>query len=260
MQPAIALKKKLDARELTLGALLTQTVSLGLLEIVIESGLDYVIIDTEHFDHGAHRVAEACAFGRRAGLAVLLRPARTDPESIRIAMDLGPCGLLLPTVESAAQMDGVQEGAYMPPRGKRRPGGPGNRWLTRYDYQSFKTGVEDHLIVIPQVESPEGLANAGEIAAHPLTTALGVGPYDLSARLGVCWEPEHPQLQEALGELRRSAESAGKPFWMIGDPVHLVSQGHRFVCLGDPMGLLQAAMTCLVTELRQAESSGSRPH
>ncbi|NUQ63241.1 MAG: hypothetical protein HUU20_12245 [Pirellulales bacterium] len=252
MKPAIALKEKLQSRPLTLGVLLTQALSLELLEISIESGLDYVIIDTEHFDHGAARVAEVCAFGRRADFPVILRPARTDPDSIRVAMDLGPCGLLLPMVESAAQLDGVQEGAYMPPRGRRRPGGPGNRWVRRYDYQTFKSEVEDHLIVIAQVESLEGLKNADAIAAHPLTTVLGIGPFDLSANLGVCWQPDHPRLREAIGTLRQSAERAGKPFWMIGDPGQLVAEGHRFICMGEPMMLLQATLTRIVAELRRS--------
>jgi 2-keto-3-deoxy-L-rhamnonate aldolase RhmA len=250
MRPAIALTEKLERRQLTLGALLSQALSFELIEIAIESGLDYVIVDAEHFDHGARRIAEVCALGRRAGFPVLLRPARTDADSIRVAMDLGACGLLLPTIESAEQLDGVREGAYLPPRGKRRPGGPGNRWLRQYDYASFKAEVEDHLIIIPQVESLMGLENADAIAAHPLTTALGVGPYDLSAQLGVCWEPQHARLCEAIRTLRRSADRAGKPFWMIGDPGQLVAEGHRFVCLGDPMALLQATLSRLVAELR----------
>ncbi len=251
MKTAIALREKLDGSRLTLGVLLTQALSLELLEIAIESGLDYVIVDSEHFDHGPTCVAEVCAFGRRAGLPVILRPARTDPDSIRVAMDLGPCGLLLPMIESAAQLDGVQQGAFMPPRGKRRPGGPGNRWVRQFDYATFKSEVEDHLIVIPQVESLEGLRNADAIAVHPLTTALGVGPFDLSANLGVCWQPQDSRLQEALRTLRHAAERAGKPFWMIGDPGPLVAEGYRFVCMGEPMMMLQAALTRMVAELRR---------
>jgi 2-keto-3-deoxy-L-rhamnonate aldolase RhmA len=252
MQPAISLKQKIHARQLTLGALLTQELSLELLEIAMDSGLDYVIIDGEHSGHGAARIADVCRFGRRAGFAVLLRPQRTDPDSIRMAMDLGPCGLLLPMVESSAQLDGVRDGAYMPPRGKRRPGGPGNRWLRRHDYPSFKSEVENHLIVIPQVESVQGLLNADAIAAHPLTTALGVGPFDLSAQLGVCWDPQHPQLRAAMQTLRESADRAGKPFWTIGDPAQLCAEGYTFVCVGEPMALLQAALTQLAAELRRS--------
>jgi len=253
MQPAIALKQRLHARELTVGALLTQTISPDLLEAALESGLDYVILDAEHFEHPAATIAEACRFGRRTGLAVLLRPARTDPEAIRISMDLGPCGLLLPTMESAAQLDGVRDGAYMPPRGKRRPGGPCLRWVRRYDYSEFLAEIEEHLIVIPQIESLTGLQNAPAIAAHPLVTALGVGPYDLSAQLGVCYQPQHPKLREALGTLRAAADRAGKPFWMIGDPLQLLAEGYRFICMGDPMSLLQATMARLVAELRQTD-------
>ncbi len=222
--------------------------------------MDYVIVDSEHFDPGGERLADACRIGRIANFPVLLRPARTDPESIRIAMDLGPCGLLLPSIESAEQLDGVRQGAYMPPRGLRRPGGPGVRWVTQFDYQTFKEQVEDDLIVIPQVESLQGLQNAPAIAAHPITTALGVGPYDLSAGMGLCWQPDHPDFKAALRKLRDAARQASKSIWMMGDPDELMREGYRFLCIGEPSNMLLGAMTGAVSKIRaQDAKSASRP-
>jgi 4-hydroxy-2-oxoheptanedioate aldolase len=253
MQPAIELKRKLLNSRQVLGVLITNHLWLELIEIAIDSGLDYVIVDGEHLDHGATHVADACRVGRLANFPVLIRPPRSDAHSVRIAMDLGPCGLLLPMVESARQLDDVRDGAYLPPRGNRRPGGPGNSWLSRFDYEEFKSGVEDHLIVLPQVESPLGVSQAAEIAAHPLTTALAVGPYDLATRLGCAWQPDHPDHKQAISQLRAAAEAAGKPFWMIGDGPQLARQGFRFLCIAEPSSLLRQSLTRLVADVREAE-------
>ena len=250
MQPAILLKSKLSSSAPVLGILVTNHLWNELIEISIVSGLDYVIIDREHFAHDVNAVADACRLGRLANFPVLLRPARTDEASIREAMDLGPCGLLLPMVESAEQLDEVQRGALLPPRGGRRPGGPGNRWLRQFNYDDFKTGVEEHLIVMPQIESPRGLENAAEIAAHPLTTALAIGPYDLACRLGCAWNPDHPDLLAAIDRLKDIAERAGKPFWMIGDGSKWLARGCRFLCIGEPSGFLQASLANLVKSIR----------
>ncbi len=260
MKPAIDLKRKMGTAEPTLGVLIIDHLWLGLIEIAQEAGLDYVIIDTEHIQHDSQLVADACMLGRRTGFPVLLRPTATDFDTIRLAMDLGPCGLLLPMVETAEQLDEVRDGLYMPPRGRRRPGGPGNRWVKTFDYPTFKTQVEDHLIVIPQIESQTGIENETAIPQHGITTALGIGPYDLSANLGVCYQPDHPKLQEAIGSIRRIANDAGKPSWIIGDGETLIEQGVGFFCFAEPSALLQATLKNSVDRLRQADSSALRAY
>ena len=109
--------------------------------------------------------------------------------------------------------------------------------------------MEDNLIILPQIESRLGLDHVAEIASHPLTTALAVGPYDLSADLGVCWNPEAQEFRDALQRIREAARNAWKPMWMIGDGPQLVQQGYRFLCLGDPMALLQTKIQTKIGEL-----------
>lgn len=58
-----------------------------------------------------------------------------------------------------------------------------------FHYQTWRDEFESRFIVIPQIETRCGVENAASIAGHPLTTALGWGPYDLSADLG-CWASE----------------------------------------------------------------------
>jgi 4-hydroxy-2-oxoheptanedioate aldolase len=138
----------------------------------------------------------------------------------------------------------------MPPRGKRRPGGTGNRWVKDYQYKTWKEEVEDDFIVLPQIENLKGLQNVDAIAKHEITTAIAVGPYDLSANLGVCWEPQHPKLVDAIKTIKRAGEDAGKNMWMIGDAAALIPQGFTFLCIAEPVWFLEAMMKKTVEELR----------
>lgn len=242
MEPALSLRRKLAAGEIVTGVLATQHFWPGLVEIARKAGLDYLIVDLEHLAHDAEAVAEACAIGRLVGFPVLVRPPQAEFTAIRLAMDLGPCGLLVPSVESLETMRTIQDAVWMPPRGKRRPGGPGNAWVADFHYETWKATVEDALVVLPQIESRAGLAAAREIAAHPLTTAIAVGPYDLSADLGVCWQPESVVLQDALAAIREAGRAAGKTMWMIGNGAELVKQGYTFLCLGEPIASLGAKL------------------
>ncbi|MFP6644203.1 MAG: aldolase/citrate lyase family protein, partial [Candidatus Latescibacterota bacterium] len=77
--------------------------------------------------------------------------------------------------------------------GKTRPGGPGNYWEGDFRYETWKAGVEDDFIVLPQIESRAGLERLDKIAAHQITTAMAIGPYDLSMELGVGAQMDHPK-------------------------------------------------------------------
>lgn len=234
-----------------IGLLFTYDISLEMIELAIKAGCDYVIVDGEHLDHGHALVADICRMGRVADFPVLYRPSHTDTATIRVAMDLGPCGLLLPMVETVEQLDGIRAGVYMPPRGQRRPGGPANRWLDTFNYENFKTIVEDNVIIIPQIESPLGLENVDAIAGDAMVTAMGIGPFDLSARLGVCYEPEHPKLVTAWDTIQHAAQKAGKPMWAIGSYQWLLGRGVRFICVGEPMVMLEQRVRQIVKDAHE---------
>ena len=254
MEAARLLRQKIHSDEVTTGVLATFHFWPGLVEVAMNAGLDYLIIDLEHLTHDAEKVAEACAIGRRANFPVLIRPPAAEFTPMRLAMDLGPCGLLVPYVESLDTMRAIEEAVFLKPRGRRRPGGPGNAWVNDYHYETWRTTVEDHLIILPQIESRAGLDQVEAIAAHPLTTAIAVGPYDLSADLGVCWKPDSPEMQEALGRIRAAGKSVGKNMWMIGDGAALAKQGYTFLCIGEPVMMLQARLGELNAVTKTAKS------
>lgn len=250
MKTAKVLRDKLASDAPVVGLLYTYDIGLELVESAIAAGCDYVILDGEHLGHGDLKMADACRMCRLAGFPALIRPAATTTDVIRTTMDVGACGLLLPMVETPEQLDQIKQGVFMPPRGRRRPGGPGNRWLSRYDYATFKEVVEDQLIVVPQIESRLGLEHAEAIAADPFVTALGIGPFDLSADLGHCFEQDHPALLAAWERVRDAATKAGKRMWAIGAPEQLRARGVTFTCVGEPVELLRSTVAALVQEVR----------
>lgn len=256
MKAAQILKEKMGSGELVTGVLATFHIWPELVEICRNANLDYLIVDMEHGSHSEERVAELCALGRLIDFPVLVRPHANSFECISKIMDLGPCGLMLAMVNDTATLDEAQKGVYMPPRGKRRPGGAGNRWLKHdYNYESWRGEVEDDFIVLAQIESQTGVGNAVAIANHGLVTAIAVGPYDLSADMGVCWKPNDPALQEALATIRAAGEAAGKPMWVIGDGAELVKQGYKFVCIAEPIILLESTLKANVASLHSGEKS-----
>jgi 2-keto-3-deoxy-L-rhamnonate aldolase RhmA len=254
LKPAAELKAKLAANELVIGMMATDHVWALLVEICRNSGLDYLVIDREHGSFSDDLVSQVCQIGRLANFAVLMRTVSCEASVVRRAIDMGPCGLLLPCVETTEQLDQVREATRMPPRGRRRPGGMGNYWLSDYQYETWKSDFEDHFIVIPQIESQVGVENAASIAAHPLVTALGLGPYDLSADLGCCWNPEHEDYTHALQQVKAAADRADKRVWAGTDAAALRASGYTFLWIGTTTSILTGAITQTVRDLKETGS------
>lgn len=252
MQPARELKAKIARGDLVTGVLATNHVWPGLVEISQRAGLDYLIVDLEHGAHSLQLVADVCTTGRHLNFPVLVRPLCNDYPTLRSLIDQGPCGFLLADVESAAALDVVASAIRMPPRGKRRPGGAACHWVSNFGLEAWQREIEDDFIVLPQVESRSGVARADEIAAHEITTALAVGPYDLSADLGCCGVMDHPDLKAVLAQLKSTAASVGKAMWMIGNGEQLAREGWRFLCIGEPTYMLQNAIGTARTQAANA--------
>ena len=216
-----------------------------MVELAKRAGIDYIIIDREHGAHSDELTAEVCSIGRAIDFAVFIRPIDVAYSTIRRSIDLGPCGLLVPTVENAGQLDHVRSAIFMPPRGSRRPGGAGNRWVSGYDYDSWRNEVEEDFIVLPQIENSVGLEHVDEIAAHEITTAIAIGPYDLSADLGVCGDLDSEISVTAETRIKAAGERVGKPMWAIGDGETLRGRGHTFICIGEPTVILERAIATI---------------
>ncbi|MCB8958746.1 MAG: hypothetical protein H6651_00400 [Ardenticatenales bacterium] len=247
MKAAQNLMAKVNRGDVVTGLLVMNHVWLELIEISRNAGLDYLILDMEHGSPNVDMVVEMCAIGRMLDFPVLIRPVDHEMSTIRKAIDMGPCGFLLPTVQSAADLDKVRDAIYMPPRGQRRPGSRGNAWVSGLHLEAWQRQVEDHFIILPQIETQRGLDNRAEIAGHEITTAMAHGPYDLSYDLGVGGAMSGPEVSAANKQIQAAAHAAGKKMWVIGDGPALRAQGYTFICLGAPMGILGNALKGMVS-------------
>jgi 2-keto-3-deoxy-L-rhamnonate aldolase RhmA len=257
MQPAKELKAKVNRGELTTGPLVIDHLWPGLMDHVLRASMDYMIVCMEHSCHNTERVAEMCALGRLANFPVLVRPPKLDFSTISRTMDLGACGMLLPTVETPEQLDVVRDAIRVPPRGRRRPGGMGNRWINDMTAADWENDVEQDVIILPQIESQMGMNNLDAIVGHEVTTCAAIGPYDLSHDLGVGAQWDNPKYLAARDKIRAAAQRAGKVMWMIGDGPSLAKEGFTFICVGEPSVILESAMTQIVKQTRGEASEES---
>ena len=249
--PAKKLKEKIASGSPVIGMMAMDHVWPLLVDLCMQSGLDYLIVDCEHGSHSDEQVERVCHTARLAQFPVLVRAISCEPSVLRRIMDLGACGLILPCVDDVDQVEAIQEAVLMPPRGKRRPGGMGNYWMRDIQYANWREEFEAHVIVIPQIETRAGVENAAVIAAHPLVTALGLGPYDLAADLGCCWDPENPEHKASVRRITEAANSAGKKLWIGIDGPKLRAEGHTFLWIGTESTVLRRSLSATVQAINE---------
>jgi len=237
-------KRRILAGDAMIGCLIN-TASPLVAEVVAVSGYDFVMIDREHSPadlSGALAMVQAV---ETTPAACLMRVPANDPAELKRAADLGIEGVMVPAIESAAAAGAAAEASFYPPRGSRgmaaavvRASGFG----TRADYVAT---AADELLLICQIETRRGVANAAEIAASAGVDMLLIGPYDLSSDLGHPGEPDHPAAREAIREVERAVKASGKLLGGIAtsgrSTAQLLDAGYDLVLAGIDVLLLREA-------------------
>lgn len=184
------------------------------------AGLDFTIVDCEHGAFGietAEKLFRACDAN---ALVPLVRLPSADPIFAGQALDAGAAGLVVPGIESAAQLARMIGATRFAPDGTRgacpcvRAGGHFIRdWRGYVGEQARSTGT------IALVETRKGLEAIAEICAVPGLSALMLGPFDLSVSLGFAGDYRHKDVQAALDRMLDAARAREIPvFAPIFDP------------------------------------------
>jgi 2-keto-3-deoxy-L-rhamnonate aldolase RhmA len=188
-----------------------KTPSVDMLEVLMLSGLDFVCIDCEHAPFDRQSLNACLALSRASDFPVLIRVPSGRAENIGAALDLGAVGIVVPHVTDA----GVA--AEIAAASRFGHGGRGYAGSTRWaGYTTNKMGdllqkSLDETLVIAQIEDPEAVDNAADIAATPGIDALFLGPADLSVAYGKT-DTNSAELHAAMARVGEAASAAGKAY------------------------------------------------
>jgi 2-dehydro-3-deoxyglucarate aldolase/4-hydroxy-2-oxoheptanedioate aldolase len=113
-------------------------------------------------------------------------------------------------------------------------------------------------LLIAQIETPEGVRNAEEIAAVPGIDVLWIGHFDLTNFLGIPGQFTNPQFTSAVKKVIDACNKHGKaPGFMATDIAggqSLLDQGFRILAYGGDLWLYQAALRAGFERLRSHRS------
>ncbi len=203
-------------------------------ELASRTGFDFVVVDAQHgLNSDDQCLAHLRAIGLGSAVAVV-RCANADPAHIGRMLDYGAEGLIVPMIESAAEVRALVAAARYAPDGKRSYG-PTRVSLQYQDY--YKEGARAAELY-PMIETRGALEAVEEIAAVEGVAGLFVGPADLSLSLGLAPGRDNPDagFVAAINRILSACLAHGKIAGIQADrsvAEKRISQGFRFltVCL-----------------------------
>src|SRR5712671_1644430 len=255
---ASSLKERVRSGKLTYGPMLTYDFWPGYLEVFKAEGMHYSVLDLEHGAATLKEVEELCRAGRMLDFPLLIRPEGSIFHLVRKYLDMGAAGFMLPWTERQEQLDTVRDAIFTPPRGRRGPGGPSVMW-NRSIHREGWDEVERSLFIMPQIETPAGVAAAASLAAPEWIDATMLGPYDLALNLDRCWAPEDPDLVHAIETVHRNSAQAGKPCGMVANSPEQarfwIERGFRFFIYSEVRNMVSAQTRELVDRIEEIWAS-----
>jgi 4-hydroxy-2-oxoheptanedioate aldolase len=211
-------------------------------EICAGSGLDWLLIDTEHAPNDLSSVLSQLQAVAAYPIEPVVRPAVGDPVLIKQLLDIGAQSLLVPMVDTADQARALVRAVRYPPAGERGVGSAlarASRWNRTAGYLD---SADAAVTLVVQVESRRGLDQLAAIAAVDGVDAVFLGPADLAASLGHLGQQEHPEVVSTVEAAITAVAAAGKP---VGVNAFGLATARRYVDAGCNFILVGADVTLL---------------
>ena len=147
-------------------------------ELAAECGYDWVLIDLEHGCESEAALPNQLRALRGSQTLAIVRVSAPHADLIGRVLDWGADGIMVPHVDTVAQAEHCVKSASYPPKGHRGV----SRTVRTYGYgMRVPAGELPKPIILAQIETAEGVANADQIAAVDGIDALFIGPADFTS-------------------------------------------------------------------------------
>jgi 2-keto-3-deoxy-L-rhamnonate aldolase RhmA/quercetin dioxygenase-like cupin family protein len=239
-----AFRRKLAAGEPVVGLWVTLE-SPSITEIAVALGLDWVVVDAEHGHLDWKEIVEHVRAAVRSDTVVLVRLVERDTGLTKRALDIGADGVVLPWIETAAELREAIRDARYPPEGRR---GIGGERATAWGACLVEHAAEanEQVLVVPIIERVAAVAAIPEMIAVEGSEVFFFGPADFSASAGHRGQWEGPGVAEQILAVKDKLRAGGKYCGVLttgpDDLRRRVDNGFQMVGLGGDAALLMRSL------------------
>ena len=247
------MRKKLRKDEVALGVSLTYP-NPNCIESLAR-GWDWVWIDGQHGQLDYQTILHCVQVAELTGVSSLVRVPGHSFECLGPILDTAANAVMVPMVNTAEEARQIVRNACFPPLGSRSYGG---RRVVDRDGRDYYLAANRKLLLVCQIETPEAVENAGEIASVEGVGGLFFGAEDLRIRLGIANTTpinESKRLVRIMEKIAGAARNNGKVAGNIAHTAQLfklsVELGYRLIRGGADIFFLTGGSRTKLQELRE---------
>jgi len=185
-------------------------------EIMGQSGYDWVAVDMEHGSISTNQLPDLFRALELGDTLPLVRLIQGDQKECKSALDAGAGGVIVPMVESAFELRSIQMACSWPPTGNRGVGFSRANLFGKH-FAKYSEEAQKPLL-IAMIEHVRAVSNLAEILEVPGLDAILIGPYDLSASMGITAQFDTTEFIEIMGKIKFLCKSAN-----IASGIHVVA-------------------------------------
>ena len=251
-------KIKLQKNELALGFGVHHLRTSATAMLAAASGHDWLFIDMEHGAISPHEASQICIAALPTGITPIVRICADALDEGTRCLDNGALGVIVPHVDTADRAKQIAKAYRYPPIGSRSWGGPPAAYgFVAPGNAEAQAALNNTVLVIAMIESPEAVGNAKAIAAVEGIDGLLIGTSDLTAEMGISGQIDHPRVMEAYETVAAACRASGKALGMGGvydkdNATRYIKAGARMVLSGSDHTYLLAGAKARSEVLRGA--------
>ena len=226
------IREKLTSGKHSIGSWM-QIPNASVAEMMGDAGYDWVAIDLEHGSISTQILPDLFRGLEIKNTLPLVRLAQGHPKDCKQALDAGAGGVIIPMIESAEQLELIQKACSWPPSGTRGIGFSRANLFGKYfeDYTKESQGP----LIIAMIEHVNAIKNLDSILQVKGLDGILVGPYDLSASMGITGQFDKIEFEAAIQQIHELCSKYNIPSGIhvvAPDPELLskrLSEGYRFI-------------------------------
>jgi 4-hydroxy-2-oxoheptanedioate aldolase len=243
-------KAKIKAGETVYGCFVRYPMA-SLVEVLGYAPWDFIVFDGEHGTIEPRDCEHMSRAAELQGVTPIIRVTTNQPHIILRFMDVGPQGLHVPWVNSAAEAEQVVRSVKYHPRGIRGLAGVRASDYAQRPLGEYTEQANAETLVIIHIETQQAVECLPEIVAVDGLDVIFIGPTDLSQSYGAPGQPGHPAVQAAIDRIAEIVLPSDKALGIMVPNVQAAQQwrdrGARYIAIGFESLLMPAAREYLKT-------------
>jgi 2-keto-3-deoxy-L-rhamnonate aldolase RhmA len=256
---ANALRRTLDEGKSVYGTMIQAVPLPAIGKIMALAGCDFLFFDMEHGPFDMAMIAAMVQVTRQAGVVPLVRVPNDAYHLMCRPLDAGAQGIMIPRVETKAQVEDIVANTMFPPAGERGCSvAKGHNDYAGQNLWQFTQEANQENLIILQIERAKAVENIEDLLSVPGVGGAILGPNDLalsmgekdSDMLGALEEPIQHVLDAALAQKVPCGIHIGNLEWLE----EWQRRGMRLLCYSTDIGFLRAGAATGIDRLRQAAS------